>query len=643
MKKANTLILILLVAFCSFNVQAQRAQLKKAEKAYDQYAFIDAQEIYLKVVADGYTSAEIYKKLGNTYYFNGDYKNAAIWYEKLVDEFPNQTEPEYYFRAAQSLKSTENYKKSDKLMGQLASMEGSSLIIQNFKENKDYLSSIMSVDDKYVIERAEINSENSDFGPSFYNGKIVFSSASGLGVDRVRTHDWSNQPFLNLYVADMDVEGRLSGVRMLQGDINTKYHESSAAFTNDGQTVYFTRNNYLEGKKRRDRENLVRLKIYKATKQGDNNWTNIVELPFNSDNYSVAHPALSVDEKRLYFSSDMPGTKGLSDLWYVDILGDNQYGEPVNLGASINTEARESFPFISQNNILYFSTDGRAGLGGLDIYYTKLDENGLPTEIYTIGAPVNSNKDDFGFIINEETRIGFYSSNRGGDAGSIDDDIYRVKRLCEVTITGLVSDEDTGELLPGALVTILNSKNEVVYSMTVGVNATYSFVVDCDKQYIIRGSLEGYHPTEKVVNTPDKTSSIDVPLLLKSADPCAPNDLGCRLSLQPIYFDFDRYNIRPDAEIELAKILAAMREYPQLIIHIESHTDSRGSHAYNELLSERRAQSTLEWLVSKGISRSRLSAKGYGESRLINECADGVPCSEEKHQLNRRSMFIIQN
>lgn len=625
------------------SIHAQKAQLKKAEKAYDQYAFIDAQQIYLKVVEDGYTSAEIYKKLGDTYYFNGDYKNAAIWYEKLVDEFPDQTEPEYYFRAAQSLKGAEKYVKSDQFMEQFSSMSESKLIIQNFKENKDYLSSILKIEDKYVVERAEINSEYSDFGPSFYNGKIVYSSASGMGFDKIKTHDWNNQPFLNLYVADMDDEGKLSGGSKLSGDINSRFHESSAVFTKDGQTMYFTRNNFMEGKKRKDKNDLIRLKIYKATKSGENNWTNIVELPFNSDAYSVAHPALSVDEKKLYFSSDMTGTKGLSDIWYVDILGDNLYGEPVNLGTSINTEARESFPFISMDNVLYFSTDGRAGLGGLDVYYTKLDDYGMPSEIFTLGTPVNSNKDDFGFIINEETKIGFYSSNRGGDAGSIDDDIYRVRRICEITVTGLVTDEDTGEILPGTLVTILNNDNEVVNTMTVGANATYSFVVDCDKQYTIRGSLEGYHPTEKIINTPNETATIDVPLLLKSADPCPPNDLGCRLSLQPIYFDFDRYNIRPDAEIELAKILAAMREYPQLVIHIESHTDSRGSHAYNELLSERRAQSTLEWLVSKGISRDRLSAKGYGESRLINECKDGAQCSEEAHQLNRRSMFIIQN
>jgi outer membrane protein OmpA-like peptidoglycan-associated protein len=399
----------------------------------------------------------------------------------------------------------------------------------------------------------------------------------------------------------------------------------------------------MDGKKGKDKEKNIRLKIYKATKLGENLWTNVVELPFNSDNYSVAHPALTPDGKRLYFSSDMPGTLGQSDLWYVDILGDTNYGSPVNLGVGINTEARENFPFISANNVLYFSTDGRAGLGGMDIFYTQLNDEGMPTDILTLGSPINSGKDDFGFIIDEERNLGFLSSNRDGASGSIGDDIYRVNRICEITINGLVTDIDTGELLPGSLVTVLDENNNPVTSMTVGRDAKYNFNLECDKQYTIRGTKDLYEPTEKIVSTPKESSILNIPLELKASDECPPNDLGCRLNLQPIYFDFDRFNIRPDAAIELAKILAAMREYPELIIHIESHTDSRGSDSYNELLSERRAQSTLAWLVDKGVSRERLSAKGYGEYRLINECSNGVQCTEVAHQLNRRSMFIIQN
>lgn len=644
MKIVYKISLIFLMVFCANIAFAQKTQLKKAEKAYEQYSYIDAQEIYLKVVADGYRSAEILKKLGNTYYFNADYKNASKWYQELINDFPSETEPVYYFRAAQSLKSEGNYKRSDELMDQFAAVGGLTQVIQNYKDNQDYLSNIQSKSDKYVVEKAEINTSNSDFGPAFYLNNFVFASAMDTVVDgKLRLHEWNNQPFLNLYMAEMSEEGKLYNMQKLGGEISTKFHESSPAFTKDGRTIYFTRNNFIDGKKGKDKDKNIRLKVYKAIKLGENVWTNVEELPFNSASYSVAHPALSSDEKRLYFSSDMPGTIGQSDLWYVDILGDNSYGNPVNLGLGINTEARENFPFISSNNVLYFSTDGRAGLGGLDIYFTQLNEQGLPTEILTLGAPINSGKDDFALIINEEKNLGFLSSNREGAAGSVGDDIYRVNRICEITISGIVTNENTGALLPGSLVVVMDQDNNPVNSMNVGRDAKYSFNVDCDKQYTIRATKDLYEPTEKIVSTPKESSSINLPLELKPSDPCPPNDLGCRLSLQPIYFDFDRYNIRLDAAIELAKILAAMREYPELIIHIESHTDSRGSDSYNELLSERRAQSTLEWLISKGITRNRLTAKGYGESRLINECSNGVECTDEAHQLNRRSMFIIKN
>ena len=333
----------------------------------------------------------------------------------------------------------------------------------------------------------------------------------------------------------------------------------------------------------------------------------------------------------------------MSDIWYVNINGDNTYGEPVNLGPNINTEAREAFPFISDMNNLYFSSDGHSGLGGLDILVTPLSENGKGGKVTNLGEPANSEKDDFGFIIKEEDRLGYLSSNRDGEEGSISDDIYIVREKCEITITGVITNQKN-EVLPGAIVYLLDESNKEVAVVTADEDGKYNFeaLAACDSKYIVRAGKEGCEYNEKEVQTPGKTGTITVDLQLE-CDPCPPNDLGCRLELQPIYFDFDRYNIRPDAAVELAKILAAMRQYPELIIHIESHTDSRAPFKYNEVLSEKRAQSTLNWLVEKGIDKSRLTAKGYGERQLQNRCADGVECTEEEHQLNRRSMFIIQN
>jgi len=639
-KTVLTVVLISLITTVSFS---QKREIAKANKEYDKFAYIDARNIYLKVVEDGYTSAEIFKKLGDTYYWNSDYDNAAKWYTKLINQYPGEAEANYYYRAAQSLKSLKKYKESDDLMKIYAKMDPNNggLIVQNFNKDPNYLKSIAFEAKGYELEKVEINTKLSDFGPSYYLDKLVYASSTARS-EGSKIAQWNDQPFLDLFVADMDEKGILSNPKPLGGEINTPYHESSSTFTKDGKTVYFTRNNYIDGKKGKDENKTIRLKLYRASnKEGE--WTEITELPFNNDEFSTAHPSLSPDGKRLYFASDMPGTIGMSDLWYVNILPNNNYGTPVNLGPSINTEARDSFPFISDENNLYFSSDGRSGLGGFDIFYTPLDIEGKPGAITNLGEPANSSQDDFGFIIKESQRIGFMSSNRDGERGSIDDEIYRVQEKCAITITGTVFDVDTKELLPGAEVSLLDANNILIEKVIVGDDASFNFTVACESQFSIRGTKESYAPNEKIVQTPAKSGEIVVPLPLKLVDPCPPNDLGCRLSLQPIYFDFDRFNIRTDAAIELAKILAAMREYPELVIHIESHTDSRGSDSYNEALSEKRAQSTLEWLVTKGIDRKRLSAKGYGEYRLVNKCANGVECTEEEHQLNRRSMFIIQN
>lgn len=631
----NKFILLTLVILFTSVSFAQKKEVEKANKEFDKFAYIDAREIYLKVVEDGYTSAQIFKNLGDTYYWNSDYDNAAKWYQRLVNEYPNEAEAMYYYRAAQSLKSLGQDAVADELMEAYIRKGGDPKIIQ--ATNTSFL--------EYEVElqKVSVNTDNSDFGSAFYGNKLVYASAT-IQTEGDKIHEWNQQPFLDLFEADMDENGMLSNPTKLNGEVNTRFHESSAVFTKDGNTMYFTRNNFIDGKKGRDKEKTIRLKLYKATKNSETYWTNIVELPFNSKEYSVAHPALSLDEKRLFFSSDMPGTTGMSDIWYVDILEDGTYGTPMNVSA-LNTEARESFPFISENNNLYFASDGRGGLGGYDVFMVPMGDDGMPDgEIKNLGAPTNSNKDDFGFIINERKRIGYVSSNRDGEKGSVADEIYRVQERCEVTIAGTITSNVNNEPVANATVTLLDENSIVVKTMTADANGRYSFdnLAECSSVYIVRAIGDGCEYNEKLVTTPSTSGTVMADLVLE-CDPCPPNDLGCRLKLEPIYFDFDRYNIRPDAEIELAKILAAMRQYPELIIHIESHTDSRGNDAYNEALSEKRAQSTLEWLVGKGIDRSRLSARGYGEYQLTNQCSNGVECTEEEHQLNRRSMFIIQN
>lgn len=651
LKKPHNFLLISILTLLLTSVSfSQEKRIAKADKEFDKLSYIDAREIYLKVVEDGYESAEIFKKLGDTYYWNSDYDNAAKWYSMLIEKFPGEAGPSYFLRAAQSYKSINKYDESDKLMIAYSTMTGDNIVVQNFEDTRDYLSKIAFTSKRYELEKTMINTGTSDFGSAYFMDKVVFASAEGTTGDKIYT--WTEQPFLDLFTADRDEDGRLTNKQKLEGDINTEYHESSAVFTKDGNTIYFTRNNFKKSKRKvgkgkvgKDKQKTVRLKLYKATKNEEGVWNDVEEMPFNSSEYSTAHPALSLDEKKLYFSSDMPGTYGMSDIFYVDIEGDNTYGAPVNLGTDINTEARESFPFISQQGNLYFATDGRPGLGGYDIYSGTIDENSKVGIIQNIGAPANSNQDDFGLIINEDENLGYLTSNRDGEKGSTDDDIYRIQfSSCRVELVGIVVDEKTGVIIPGAKVVLLDEDNKQLAETISDANAAFSFPgTECETKYTVRASKETYTPNEKMITTPNEVVTLNLDLSLVPTDPCPPNDLGCRLTLQPIYFDYDKSFIRPDAAIELAKILAAMRQYPELIIHIESHTDSRAPNKYNELLSERRAQSTLQWLIGNGIERRRLTAKGYGEYQLTNRCSDDVECTEYEHQLNRRSMFLIQN
>jgi outer membrane protein OmpA-like peptidoglycan-associated protein len=435
--------------------------------------------------------------------------------------------------------------------------------------------------------------------------------------------------------------------------INTKYHESTPVFTADGQTMYFTRNNYDNGVYLQDKKGINKLKIFRSYKK-KGKWSKPEQLPFNSDEYSVAHPALSPDGKQLYFSSDMPGSMGYdleneftrSDIWVVDILAEGAFSAPRNL-KNINTPGRETFPFVSKTNTLYFSSSGHQGLGGLDVFTSTINPDASMGEVVNIGRPINTIYDDFSFIVNDETKIGYFSSNRPGGSG--DDDIYRflqvedLREKCEVLATGDITDKKTGNPVQDARVVLLDLDNKEIDQQVTSDDGTYTFTLDCDQPYVLRVVKEDYTSDEEVITTPRSSGLIDISLEIElNRIPVVDcDDIGPLLDIEQIYFDFDKFDIRSDAAYELSKIKAFMELYPQVSVEIRSHTDSRAPDQYNDLLSERRAQSTRDWLISKGIDASRLTAKGFGERRLLNKCANGVVCSSEQHQLNRRSEFIV--
>lgn len=647
----NRIILITILLLKSFLITAQQTKINKADNLYEKFAYVDAIKTYERVAEKGHKSVELFQRLGNAYYFQGKLIDANKWYSELFS-MNQEVEAEYYFRYAQTLKAVEDYKKADQMMQKFYQKSGTDIRANLAKSQQDYLDEIKRNSGRFRIANAGINSEFSDYGTSFYKSELVFTSARDTGGVFNRKHSWTNQSFTNLYGAKVTDNGNFETPERFSKQVSTKFNEASAVFTKDGNTMYFTRNNFNNGKKRRSDDKIILLKLYKAERE-NGKWTNITELPFNNDNYSVSHPALSPDEKTLYFASDMPGTFGASDIFKVSINADGSYGTPVNLGNKINTEARETFPFVSENNELYFASDGHPGLGGLDVFVTKINDDNSFGKINNVGAPVNSNKDDFAFFIDTTTKIGFVSSNRLEDNLGYDDiykftEILPLPKECEQILLGRVVDFDSQEPIANARVILFDMLENKIEEVTSDKDGNYDFgVVSCDTKLKIRASKEKYTTNEITVTIPKETGETKTEIALELTEkPLKPgDDLRKALGIDIIYFDLDKSNIRRDAAVELAKIADVMKQYPKMEIDVRSHTDCRQTAAYNLALSDRRAKSTIAWLVKNGIEKSRLTGRGYGESKLVNDCecepTNQSSCTEEEHQKNRRSEFII--
>ncbi|SHF71060.1 WD40-like Beta Propeller Repeat [Flavobacterium segetis] len=642
MKKYINLSLFL-IAF-SANIYSQKAQIKSADKLYEQYAYIDAIKTYEKIAEKGYKSVDLFQKLGNSYYFNSELDKACKWYEELFALNTKDLDPEYYFRYAHSLRSIGKNEKANEFLEQYNKKLGNDSRVKLFMKDVNYLDAIKRNSNRYTIEDAGVNSIYSDYGTAIYEDQIIFSSARDTGSIGQRIHKWTNQHFTNLYASTLDGTMTPSKPQKFDTTINSKFNESTPVFTKDGKTIYFTRNNYLDGKKGKDDKKTTLIKIYKATLT-DNKWTNIIELPFNSDNYSTAHPALSPDENTLYFASDMPGTLGQSDLFKVKINKDGTYGIPENLGKTINTEGRETFPFINNDNELYFASSGHPGLGGLDVFVTTIKSDNSYDEVQNLGAGVNSSNDDFAYYIDTKSRRGFFTSNREGGMGY--DDIYKFletrKIVCEQLLYGEISDVKTSIRLPNTNLTLFDDQFNIISSTISDNQGTYTFKIECGKTYFVRAKKVEYTIKENKVLIDDNAGKTYLPITLENSK-CAVtigDDLGKCFNIKMIYFDLDKSNIRPEAALDLEKILDVLTNNPSMKLDIRSHTDSRQTLKYNEALSSRRAKSTINWLITNGINANRLTGKGYGETQLVNKCSDNVPCTEEEHQLNRRSEFII--
>ena len=634
----KTKVLLILLVLCTSLSFAQR---KVADKFFENFAYVRASELYLEAANDGDDSEHVLTRLGDCYYNNSNATKAAVWYKKALDKYPN-INPEYIYKYIQAQRSLGNYEEADtwlKTFKTLQSEDSRSIVLGDISLYEE----LSSMEKVYIqVTNLDINTQYSDFGGFEHNNKLFFASARNVVDSKSqKNYSWNDEPFLDIFQADVsDVNGEksLSNVNLINADrVNTDFHEASVAITNDGKTIYFTRDNV--NKRNRldyDKDGTTHLKIYKASLD-NGNWADIEELPFNDDVFSTGHPTLSVDNKKLYFVSDREHVNALgqTDIYVVDINEDGSYSEPKNLGPNVNTEGREMFPYIAKDNTLYFSSDGYINLGLLDIYKSNIitDAN---AKSENLGAPFNSGADDFAFFINTDTETGYFSSNRDGGKGN--DDIYSFAAFeCKQTVSGIARDSKTQQPLGGVTIEIINDAGKVIQEVTTAADGAYTYEVECNKAYSIRGSKPDYKDDVKQMIAGSENNfnhKVDLNLV-----PLIDYD---QIVINPIFFDFDKWNIRTDAKYELENIVSVMREHPEMHIYIESHTDSRGRDKYNMKLSDRRAKSTREYLLSRNIAPERIeSAIGYGESQLLNECSNGVKCSREKHQKNRRSYFYI--
>lgn len=621
-----------------------------ADRYFEEFSYVNAAELYEAIVTEKKDSSyHVLSRLADSYYNNSNIENAVQWYALMADKYPEQLSDQNLFRYAQSLRGVGKYKKSDSLFLALASKEGAlqrDLVVKD----EDYLLDLTNTEDKRIgVRNLALNTPYSDYGGFILNGKVYFASASPQSDKKQRLYKWNKQPFLNIYSADERIEAleneRDTVLEMynkikFEHPISTEYHEGKPVFTKDGKTIYFTRNNFDGKRVSKDKKYTVNLKIYSAQMM-NGMWINVKELPFNSDEYSVGHPALSPDEKFLYFVSNMPGGYGGSDLYRVAIDEQGNFSTPVNLGPTINTPDGEKFPFVGADNTLYFSSNGHVGLGLMDVFQSKIVKDTLYSKVMNLGAPFNSKKDDFAFYIDDKGKKGFFSSNRPRGKG--DDDIYSFyiyEDVCTQTIKGTVVDNTSGAHISDAVVKLYDTSGNLVLETISDALGSYAFEsMPCEMQFVIKASKFDHRPDQVAIQTTKESKKEMVSKLQLT-----PLIVGNQIVINPIYFDFNQAVIRSDAEYELENIVTVMKNHPEIVIKIEAHTDSRGNDAYNKRLSDKRAKATRDYLYSRGIDTSRIaSAIGYGEEQLLNNCnnKNQSKCTEKEHQVNRRSYFYI--
>lgn len=647
MKKILISLLVLIGISMSALTQEKSSKEKKGDKYFFIYAYDDAINRYSQT-NDLTVSGQ--RNLAESYRYMNQNEKSEETYQKLISE-GNAILPEDYYNYSMLLKHKGKYTDSDVQMKKFSDLKPNDLRAISFRENQHLFSTILNDSGDYEVKEMSINTASQDFGTAFFKGQIVYASSNASPKMIKRRDNRNNEPYFNLYVANIE-ESELEDRKFFDKKDNGKMHDGPASFNEKGTFMAFTKNN----DKDKAKENTIQLQIYTRVFENDK-WSEPLAFTHNNSAYSVGHAHLSADGRTMYFVSDMPGGFGGSDIYRSVKTSTDSWGAPENLGNVINTEGDEMFPFYDEsNNILHFASDGHFGLGGLDIFSSS--KNGVNWgTVINQGAPLNTRFDDYAMIINNETKTGYFSSNREGGSGM--DDIYGVTVLKMISTTTLIAGtarNEAGEPLSGTTVKLFDDIENELGVVTTGMDGTYEFVGDKNKNYVLIGNKTDFLEGRNTMHTFGNEDEIkaDVTLLQEETeeevvivdeDVFVEEDLAVRVKLKPIYFAFDKSDISANAAKELDKMVKVMNQFPNMHIELKSYTDCRGTKEYNNALSQRRAQSSADYIKARISAPSRIEGKGYGESKLTNDCVceeEESTCSDAEHKMNRRTEFIVK-
>ncbi|MEM9142580.1 MAG: OmpA family protein [Bacteroidota bacterium] len=624
-------------------VSAQEGRgLKKANRQYEAMFYQEAITSYLDLVGTAFESELLLERLANAYYFNAQYVEAVKWYDRLHDVRGNRMPWEVMLRYSQSLRASGNAEKAGRIYDAFKKLHDSEDV--DLANAEEYLQIISQNAERYTVTETSINSPNTDFGGFLQDGHFYFSSSREQSGRQKAVDPWTKQSTLDVfevsYNRDTGVFGQPKPLAIYG---SPELHISSFVMDKTGKTAYFTRSVAPQNK-----GGTHILKIFKAH-YIEGFWANTQELPFNSNAYSNAHPALSPDGKKMYFASNRPGGFGLTDIYVVELFSDGTFGDPENLGNKVNSKGRESFPFISGTNELYFASDGHFGMGGYDIYYYNLEDsdNG---NLLNVGLPVNGAADDYAFSIDFESQKGFFSSNRSGK-----DNMYQfteqiaIREYLGQKVRGSITDFGAGIPIRGVKIAVFDENGNLLGHTSTDAKGFYELdFKQPGNGYILSAQGPGFEGVDRLIDVVKGVVQVDFSLKthkprMREATRLAERDGVEYLDFDKVFFEHNSSFLNAEAKVKLLAISKMLIESPWLKVKINAHADMRGTDAYNDWLTERRGKRIKDFLAQLGISGDRLRYEGLGKKELLRPCNRLEDCDEEDHKENRRTVFLISN